>query len=330
MLGAAALLAPMLVCGCSGDAGRRAEAAGNRAASAPASPGPTGPHGARSAPAYEARGEQVAEAPPAIVAEDVTRTLDRFLAGRGGRVTAMVRDLATGRTYRYHPKLRLDTASTAKMDILMALLLKTPWKKLSAEARADAELMIKYSDNKAADRLWLRIGGPEGLTRAGRRFGLKHTTAVGGRCVDLYCWGITETSAEDRVRLLTRLAAGKGPLPRADRDQVIRLMTGVIPEQKWGVSAAACDGDVVALKNGWLRHVSNRRWAVASVGLIRGDGQDYAVAVLTEDGATLEEGIAKVQGVARRIMAAFRGERGCGDTAAKLAEGQILLRATLE
>ncbi|HEX4811620.1 MAG TPA: serine hydrolase [Nonomuraea sp.] len=241
-----------------------------------------------------------------ISAKQVTRRLDRFLAGRPGRVTAMVKELPTGRVYRYRAGERLITASSAKVQILMSLLLKTPWKDLSEALRRDAELMIRYSDNHAADRLWLRIGGPAGFTRAGRRFGLKHTQGVPGVCVDLYCWGITRTSVNDQIRLMGALVSGTSPLRSEDRERVAGLMGNVVDGQDWGVGAAGCRGERVALKNGWLKRVSTKRWAVVSVGLIRGDGHDYAVAVLTEGSSEVEDGIATVEGVATRIMPSFR------------------------
>jgi hypothetical protein len=241
-----------------------------------------------------------------IPGKRITKRLDRFLAGRPGPVTAMVKDLATGRVYRYHPDERLITASGAKVLILMALLLKTSWKKLPKAVRRDAELMIRYSDNHAADRLWLRIGGAGGFTKAARRFGLKHTQGVSGDCVDLYCWGITRTSVDDQIRLMSALVSGKSPLKGAGRDRVLGLMSEVVEGQNWGVSAAACRGDRVALKNGWLKRVSTKRWAMISVGLIRDDGHDYAVAVLSEGSPQVGYGIATVEGVAKRIMQSFR------------------------
>lgn len=241
-----------------------------------------------------------------IPAKRITKRLDRFLAGRPGPVTAMVKDLATGRVYRYHAGERLITASSAKVLILMALLLKTPWKKLPEAVRRDADLMIRYSDNHAADRLWLRIGGVAGFTKAARRFGLRHTHGVPGECLDLYCWGITRTSVDDQIRLMSALVSGKSPLKGADRDRVLGLMSKVVDGQDWGVSAAACRGDRVALKNGWLKRVSTKRWAVISVGLIRDDGHDYAVAVLSEGSPEVGYGIATVEGVAKRIMESFR------------------------
>ncbi|MFI6815223.1 serine hydrolase [Nonomuraea sp. NPDC050328] len=241
-------------------------------------------------------------APPAG-SEEVTRSLDRFLRIRPGPVTAMVKDLRTGRSYRYHRHERLITASGAKVQILMALLLKTPWAKLGKAARHDASIMIRHSDNHAADRLWERIGKAPGFTRAGRAFGLKHTAGVPGDCLDLYCWGITKTSAEDQVRLMSALVRESSPLPAAERARVRSLMGGVVDGQDWGVSAGACKGERTELKNGWLKRVSTKRWAVTSVGLIAGR---YAVAVLTEGSAEAGDGIATVEGVVRRLMLRFR------------------------
>ncbi|GAA2903155.1 hypothetical protein GCM10010517_69160 [Streptosporangium fragile] len=241
----------------------------------------------------------------------MTRTLDRFLGRYGGRVTAAAHDLTTGRSYRYRPGLQLPTASTSKIGILMALLLRTRWQDLSRPVRQDAEQMIRLSDNGAADRLYRRIGLQAGLAGANRRFGLTRTFTPAGRCLDLHCWGITRTTAEDQVRLVRALAVAASPLADEDRRQVLRLMEKVTPDQKWGISAGACEGDRVALKNGWLRHVSNGRWVTASTGLIRGHGHDYAIAIIAEDSANMAVGVAKVEGTAERILNAFRGRRGC-------------------
>ncbi|GHE46566.1 hypothetical protein GCM10017673_55650 [Streptosporangium violaceochromogenes] len=222
-----------------------------------------------------------------------------------------MRDLATGRFYDYHRDLRLPTASGAKVNILMAVLLGTPWRRLDERGRADAGRMIRFSDNAAADRLYERIGLESGLARANRRFGLRSTFTPPGRCVDLYCWGITQTTARDQVRLVRALARSRSPLAARERGQVLRLMANVVPRQRWGISAAACEHSRVSLKNGWLRHVSDGRWAVVSIGLIREVGHRYAVAVLTEDSLTMGAGVAEVEGTARRILAAFRGGRRC-------------------
>nr|WP_245653343.1 serine hydrolase [Herbidospora sakaeratensis] len=234
---------------------------------------------------------------PPVNRRKLTRAVKALLESRPGRTSITVEDLRTGRVFRFGAEEVLPTASVAKVDILMALLRKERWDRLPRAVRRDAEIMIRYSDNKAADRLWERIGREAGLARANRAFGLRATTAVPGRCVDLYCWGITRTTADDQVRLLKRL-----PKLR-DGAVVRRLMRRVVPEQKWGVSAGACAGERVALKNGWLKHVANDLWAITSVGLI---ADRYAVAVLTEDNATSEAGIAKVERLVERVLDGFR------------------------
>ncbi|MER5650830.1 serine hydrolase [Streptosporangium sp. NPDC002524] len=252
---------------------------------------------------------------PKILPKELGRTLDVFLAKYGGRTAASVYDLGTGRRYNYHHTLQLPSANTSKVSILTALLLGTRWSELGERARSDAKNMIRFSDNDAADRLYERIGLEPGLASANRRFGLKRTYTPGRRCVDLYCWSIAQTTAEDQIRLVKALATGESPLAPPERRRILGLMERVAPEQKWGISAGACGNDQVSLKNGWLRHVANGRWAVASAGLIRGHGHDYAVAVLTEDSPSMETGIARIEGVTERLMNAFRGERGCEATA---------------
>jgi len=258
---------------------------------------------------------QLRAAPPAVPRIDagrLTRALDRRLAGWPGRITATVADLATGRTFRYRRGERMITASTVKVEILMGLLLTTPWRGLDAELRRMADAMIRASDNRATDRLWEQLGYAAGLNRVSWALGLRHTGAVDGICVDLYCWGVVRTTADDQVRLMRLLAAGGGPLAPADRAVVLALMRRVVPGQRWGVSAGACPGDTVAVKNGWMRRVHNRLWVIDTVGLITGRGHRYAVAVLSEGSRTMSEGVARVEQVTRTIMAAFRGARGCG------------------
>ncbi|MFB9477630.1 serine hydrolase [Nonomuraea salmonea] len=243
---------------------------------------------------------------PEVPARVISERLDRYLAGRVGRVAVMVEELGAGRSYRYHAGERMITASVAKVQILLGVLLRTRWKALPAGVRRDAERMIRYSDNHAADRLWERIGGVSGFDAVGRKFGLRDTRGVAGTCVDLYCWGITPTSVDDQVLLMGALVSKKGPLKEKDRARVLSLMGAVVDGQNWGVSAAACGGEGVVLKNGWLKRVSNKRWATASVGLIRSDGRDFALAVLSEGSPQVEYGIATVEGVAERVMRAFR------------------------
>jgi beta-lactamase class A len=288
------MVAALLLCGC----------ADARHSAAPATPGSV----ATSATATATPPSPTpTPRPRALDRRKLTRALDRYVAGRP--VSLVVRDLTTGTTFRYHASRRFVTASCAKVDILMTLLLQRQRRHrgLSADERRLAGLAIRYSDNKAADRLWEKVGGPEAVTAANRRFGLRDTRTSGGRCLDLYCWGITDTTAEEQVRLLDDLVREDGPLNARNRAYVLGLMSKVIKEQAWGVSAAAHKGDEVALKNGWQRRLAHGKlWAINSIGRVRTDGHDLLIAVMSDHHASTGAGIAVVEHVVELAAREFR------------------------
>ncbi|MGH3390565.1 MAG: serine hydrolase [Actinomadura sp.] len=245
--------------------------------------------------------------PRALNGKKLTRALDRYLRGRP--VSFVMRDLETGVTYRYRPKERFVTASTAKVDIVMTLLRQKQkrHKGLSSYERSLADSAIRYSDNQATDRLWELVGGPGGVATANRGFGLRSTRTSGGMCLDLYCWGITDTTAEEQIRLLSNLVREDGPLNARNRAYVLGLMSKVIKEQAWGVSAAARKGDKVALKNGWQRRLAHGGlWAINSIGRVRTDGHDFLIAILSDHHATTGAGIVMIEHVVELAAAEFR------------------------
>jgi hypothetical protein len=105
-------------------------------------------------------------------------------------------------------------------------------------------------------------------------------------------------------------------------------MKSVTPAQRWGVSCGPwgtrCDapdyatpvpGVTVALKNGW-KYVPSCHgpddtcpWQVNSIGWVRGQGRDYALAVLTTDDPAgpgtfgFDYGITTIQSVSKLIWA---------------------------
>jgi beta-lactamase class A len=252
-----------------------------------------------------------AQAPPPeprpLNGRKLTRALDRYLGGRP--VSFVMRDLTTGVTYRYHPGRRFVTASTAKVDIVMTLLRQRQKQDrgLSSQERSLADSAIRYSDNQATDRLWEIVGGPGGVAAANRGFGLRSTRTSGGMCLDLYCWGITDTTAEEQIRLLSNLVRTDGPLEARNRAYVLGLMSRVIKEQAWGVSAAARKGDEVALKNGWQRRLAHGGlWAINSIGRVRTDGHDFLIAILSDHHATTGAGIVMIEHVVELAAEEFR------------------------
>ncbi|MFD3485376.1 serine hydrolase [Streptomyces sp. NPDC058665] len=227
----------------------------------------------------------------------------------GANVTydVAVRDTVTGRTTAYrhasgpahhtHP-----TASVVKLGILAALLLRTQdtGREPTSHERASAADMIERSDNDAATGLLKVVGGAGGLDAAHRRLGLRESAAAES-------WGLTRTTAADQLALLEAVfGGGTTPLSERSRAFVADLMTRVVPDQAWGVSAA---GGAPALKNGWMPLSANGLWVVNSVGRVTAGDRDILLAVLSGGHPTKDAGIALVEAVARAAVSAAGGAR---------------------
>ncbi|MEV7325231.1 serine hydrolase [Streptomyces sp. NPDC093970] len=223
-------------------------------------------------------------------------------APAGAHVSAAVLDLDGGGRAPavYGDDTPYDTASIVKVDILASLLLhaRDHRRALTPRESALAQVMIRHSDNNAADALWHSIGGAPGLASANKRLGLTSTTpGTRGR------WGLTRTTAGDQIRLL-RAVFGSGPtaLDTASRDRIATLMTEISADQSWGVSAAADAG--WALKNGWLMRSTTDLWDINSVGRVTAGGHHYLVAVLSNGNASMPDGVNLVERAARTAVTA--------------------------
>lgn len=198
---------------------------------------------------------------------------------------------------------RFETASIVKVNILAALLLRQnpPGKALGSDTRRLAEAMIVSSDNDAAVALWQRIGGSRGLTAANRAFGLRETRPNTH-------WGLTTTTAADQLRLLTALTSPEGPLTPQDRTFIMGLMKEVIPEQRWGVTAARESGSrSYYVKNGWdTVDVDGGRWLVNSIGRIVEARHDWLIAVLSDHHVSQKAGIRVVEKAATYVLKELR------------------------
>ncbi|NRQ39925.1 hypothetical protein HII36_50070, partial [Nonomuraea sp. NN258] len=132
------------------------------------------------------------------------RDIHAYLATRPGRVFYAAYDLVSGATLgegeHQHDTI---TASGVKVDILTALLRRDPGHGLDEGERDLATRMITESDNGAADTLWNRVGGHEGMAGFYRDLGMTET--VPG---PTQYWGGTKTSPADRIKLLRALAGG--------------------------------------------------------------------------------------------------------------------------
>ncbi|GAB3210298.1 serine hydrolase [Marinactinospora thermotolerans] len=276
---------------------------------APATPRQSGRDAAASPPPAAAPPLVASPSPvPGLSPEEgqrITARIEDYLAGQEGRLAISVHDLATGTTYGYGGDQTFPTGSLVKLNILVLLLLQADdeERELTAEERDLAEQMIRYSDNDVTDLLYQRIGFDAGFARGNARLGLRATVAGGGQPG---VWGATTTTTADQIRLLRAVFTDSGPLSRHSRSYARRLLGSVAPEQAWGVSAAAGEGDRVELKNGWVpRDVDGGRWAISSAGHVHGERRSYLIAVLSDRHLGYGEGVACVEHVVTEVVDAL-------------------------
>ena len=200
-----------------------------------------------------------------------------------------LQDLRTGATYSYNAHEQFPTASVAKLTILTMLVMRAEEedRELTSTELAQAEQMIRFSDNEVTDELYARIGFTEGFEESAEVLGLTGTDPD-PRGV----WGTTMTTAADQIRLLRALYMDEESLSEEGRAYIRELMETVAPEQVWGISAAAEEDDVVGLKNGWVPRQSNDGlWTATSVGYVVGPDHEYLIAVLSDDNPDYSTGV---------------------------------------
>jgi beta-lactamase class A len=207
-----------------------------------------------------------------------------------------VLDKTTGQRYSYRGTERYETASVVKVQVLACLLLTAQDKDrdLTSTELSLAKRMIRASDNNATTALVQRLGSASAISRCNKRLGLTQTKVSGS-------WGLTRTTVDDQVKLLSELVDTKGPLDADSRKLAFTLMSTVQSDQDWGVPAAAKSGETATVKNGWLsRSTEGGRWIVNTDGRITGDdGVDVSVSVLSHGHASQGAGIAVVEKVAK-------------------------------
>jgi beta-lactamase class A len=220
----------------------------------------------------------------------------------GGHFAVAVDDLTTGSQEAYGGTEEFVTASIVKVDILVTLLYQAQeaGQVLTPEDQDLATTMIENSDNDSASDLYYDVGGAAAIDDANRACGLTETTAG----ADGY-WGLTTTTVDDQIRLLRVIFSRPSQLSPASQDYIQSLMSQVQADQQWGVPAAAGPGTRFMVKNGWLPNPA--RWEINSIGEITRDGQRMLIAILSDDNASENSGIALVEEAAETAAAAMTG-----------------------
>ncbi len=267
--------------------------------------GSAAPPAAATTPAHPA--SATATPSPSKTATSPFAGLSGYLAGRSGRITAAVYDARTGRTWVLNPGIQEDTASIVKVQIMGTALrqAETAGTALPPGRAALMLPMIENSDNQAATTLLAQVGGPSAVKSFDRSAGLLQTTPSTLALIpgtQWPGWGLTTTTAQDQVTLVSRFAYPNAMLTSADRLYGLNLMEHVEADQSWGVSAGVAAGTTVALKNGWI-DLAGSGWQINSVGWVSGNGRNYVLAVLTSGNPTEAYGISTIETISRAMFA---------------------------
>lgn len=224
--------------------------------------------------------EQGDALPAPDVQQQLTELVDDYLDGHD-ELTASVGLTNGDGVFTTGSDTGFETASIVKVEILLRWLMTRQDDGLPAEELRLAEQMIVASDNEATDELCGIIVG--------------HTApddvpgGVDACAVDGY-WGSDLTTAEEQLEVLNE-AFNSSRLTPQSREVIRDLMSSVVPEQAWGISAAANDSEQVWLKNGWD---DRGGWLVHSIGVIDGPSPIHLV-VLTSGHGDFYTGITHVE-----------------------------------
>ncbi|RNL73933.1 serine hydrolase [Streptomyces sp. I6] len=168
------------------------------------------------------------------LADRLNRDIARAVQGRKSTLSFTVWDSGTGLRCPSRPDAHYDSASTVKVTIMTATLLRaqqegrplTPWE------RYNLRLMITESDNTAATNLYDSLGMPF-LQYTLRRCGMLDTFLnPGGQ------WGLTQVTAHDEMKQLDVYTVNDTVLSPKNQTYGLRLMNEVVPAQRWARPSA--------------------------------------------------------------------------------------------
>src|SRR5215210_1914579 len=147
-------------------------------------------------------------------------------ATAGAKITAVVLDRNTGQIISNGNNTAMPIASVVKLFIADDLLLQESkgQTQLSPAERASLDVMLRSSDDSAAEVFWNRSGGSAIITRVTARYGLGSTTTpYDGR------WYNTLSTTADLVRYYDMLLKGSGGLPPEKASIIVSNLAASTP-----------------------------------------------------------------------------------------------------
>ena len=191
-------------------------------------------------------------------------------ADDGAKITALVLDRNTGQMVANGDTAPMPIASVAKLFIADDLLLQESngQTQLSAEDRQQLDVMLRSSDDDAANVFWDRSGGSAIITRVAARYGLSSTTTpYDGN------WWNTMSTAADLVRYYDMLLNGSGGLAPERANIILSNLAQSTPDgidgypQRFGIPDGL-PAEPVAVKQGWMCCWDGGNWMHMSTGVI--------------------------------------------------------------
>ena len=229
----------------------------------------------------------LAPLPPGFPGKTAVSAAREWIDDRDGDVAFAVVD-SNGKDaggYREHQPFQL--ASLSKAIMLVASLRDDPTPDAATEATLTK--MITESDNGAAYAVFGRVGA-KGMREVARAAGMQDYEQGSG-------WVDTRASAWDEARLFSRL---ESLVPAAGRSLARRLLSSVIPIQRWGIPAAAGpEGWTSYFKGGWLG--MDNKLMIQAAWLEKGKTK-WALAVMSDENPTRAYGWDTEKGVTGLLL----------------------------
>jgi hypothetical protein len=205
-------------------------------------------------------------------------------AKSGADIETVVLDRNTGQIVSNGANSPFPIASVVKLFIADDLLLQESKGQttLSAADRQSLDIMLRSSDDSAAQNFWDRSGGNAIIARVKARYGLPGTTAPSNSH-----WDVTTSTASDLVHYYDMLLNGGGGLPPEQANVIIGDLAQSTPTgtdgypQRFGIPEGLY-AEPVAVKQGWFCCWSGANQLHVSTGII-GPEHRYVMAISSLD-----------------------------------------------
>jgi hypothetical protein len=192
--------------------------------------------------------------------------------------------------YGVDTRRTVPSASVLKAMLLVAYL-RQPDVRARALGKADRVLltpMIRWSDNVAATRV-RDIVGNDGLVRLAHRVGMRAFAPAP-------IWGLSRIDAADQTLFFLHV---EHFVPRRHRATALRLLSSIVPSQRWGIAQVRPAGWALYFKGGWG---SGSGAVDHQVALLRRGKRRLSVAILTTSSPSHDYGKQTLRGVAVRLL----------------------------